>query len=273
MLTGPAANDFVACRYGVRYPCTPSPHTPLFYGCPAKDRRIWGNMTLGVASSLDMKNWTVESYNIVPEMNNASATMWPAKEFAWFMPTIVRNATHFALWYYIDKNSRGVAVSSSPTGPFAIVHDCIANLQLGSDLCVPLVLVVLVVLVLLVLLALILLVLLVLLLTTATLSFFWTGSDGDTYMKHNGGCNGSAPVIAPGGQCTRIAKGGGVCVAKLAKNLTSVLDVRGPIPVPGEGGGIFERNGRWYIMQGSGCCFCWAGDDAVVFESTTGPYG
>jgi hypothetical protein len=163
MLTGPAANDFVACRYGVRYPCTPSPHTPLFYGCPAKDRRIWGNMTLGVASSLDMKNWTVESYNIVPEMNNASATMWPAKEFAWFMPTIVRNATHFALWYYIDKNSRGVAVSSSPTGPFAIVHDCIANLQLGSDLCVPLVLVVLVLLVLVVLVVLLALILLVLL--------------------------------------------------------------------------------------------------------------
>lgn len=37
--------------YGVKYVCTPSPHTPLFYGCPKKDRRIWGNMSIGVASS------------------------------------------------------------------------------------------------------------------------------------------------------------------------------------------------------------------------------
>ena len=92
-------------------------------------------------------------------------------------------------------------------------------------------------------------------------------------MKHNGGCNGTARVIAPGGQCHRIAKGSGVCVAKLAKNLTSVVDSSAPLNVPGEGGGIFERNGRWYIMQGSGCCFGWAGDDAIVYESTTGPYG
>ena len=32
-------------------------------------------------------------------------------------------------------------------------------------------------------------------------------------------------------------------------------------------------DGRWYLMQGSGCCFCWAGDDANMFESTAGPYG
>ena len=36
---------------------------------------------------------------------------------------------------------------------------------------------------------------------------------------------------------------------------------------------VFAGDGRWYLMQGSGCCFCWAGDDANMFESTTGPYG
>ena len=101
--------------YGVRYVCTPSPHTPLFFGCPQTDRRIWANMSFGVASSPDMANWTVESYDIVPQMHDPT-TRWPATEYAWFMPTIVANAarTRFALWYYIDGYARGVAVSAPP---------------------------------------------------------------------------------------------------------------------------------------------------------------
>jgi hypothetical protein len=27
-----------------------------------------------------------------------NTTVYPAKEYAWFMPTIVKNATHYALW-------------------------------------------------------------------------------------------------------------------------------------------------------------------------------
>lgn len=118
--------------YGVRYPCTPSPHTPQFYGCPKEDRRIWGNMSFGVASSSDMVAWTVESYNILPEMHEPN-TRWPVKDYAWFMPTIAHNPKtgRYALWYYIDANARGVAVSTSPVGPFKIVHHCVPNLQLG----------------------------------------------------------------------------------------------------------------------------------------------
>jgi hypothetical protein len=218
--------------YGVRYVCTPSPRTPLGYGCPRKDRRIWGNMSLGVASSPDMDNWTIETYNLVPEMHDPN-TRWPATQFAWFMPTITRNASHYALWYYIDDNARGVAVSSSPVGPFKIVHDSVPNLQLGSDF------------------------------------FFWTGSDGRTYMKHNGGCG-----QGPNGTSIKPPKrGNGICVARLAPNMTDVDASSALIDAPGEGGGIFEREGRWYIMQGHGCCFCWAGDDAQIWESTSGPFG
>lgn len=143
--------------YGVRYVCTPSPHTPKFFGCPKKDRRIWGNMSIGVASSADMVTWRVESYDIIPEMHDPGA-VYPVKDYAYFMPTIVHNPKtgRYALWYYVDKMARGVAVSeSSPVGPFKIVHACVPNLQLGSDF------------------------------------FFWTASDGDIYMKHNGGCDGS----------------------------------------------------------------------------------
>merc|ERR1712070_763804 len=55
--------------------------------------------------------------------------------------------------------------------------------------------------------------------------------------------------------------------------MTDIIESSPPINAPGEGGGIFERDGRWYIMQGHGCCFCWAGDDAQLWESTSGPFG
>ncbi len=94
-------------------------------------------------------------------------------------------------------------------------------------------------------------------------------------MKHNGGCGGDGTVVKPGEACPieRPKRGEGICVAKLAPNLTDIAGSSTKINAPGEGGGIFERNGRWYIMQGHGCCFCWCGDDAQVFESTSGPYG
>ena len=46
----------------------------------------------------------------------------PATKYAWFMPTITRNATHYALWYYIDGNARGVAVADNPIGPFKVTR-------------------------------------------------------------------------------------------------------------------------------------------------------
>ena len=93
-------------------------------------------------------------------------------------------------------------------------------------------------------------------------------------MKHNG-CGTDAAVVRPGDACpqTRPKRGDAICVSRLAANLTDVAETSSEIKIPGEGGGIFERNGKWYLMQGSGCCFCWAGDDATLFESTNGPYG
>lgn len=96
-------------------------------------------------------------------------------------------------------------------------------------------------------------------------------------MKHNG-CGGSGTVVKPGGSCPTKEtgpprRGDGICVSKLAPNMTDVAESSSQIKAPGEGGGIFERDGRWYIMQGHGCCFCACGDDAQVFESTNGPFG
>ena len=80
--------------------------------------------------------------------------------------------------------------------------------------------------------------------------FFWTGSDGEVYMKHNG-CGGDAEKVKPGGVCPqkRPKRGDGICVSRLAENLTDVAETSGQIKIPGEGGGIFERDGRWYLMQ------------------------
>jgi len=225
--------------YGVKYVCTPSPVGPT-QGCAKTDRRIWGNMSIGIASSADMVTWRIETYNAIPEMHEVT-TVYPAKEYAWFMPTIIHNPTTgvYAMWYYIDDYARGVATADTPTGPFKIVHNCVPNLQLGSDF------------------------------------FFWTGTDGEVYMKHNGGCEGDGAIVKPGEACPTHPprRGAGICVARLAHNLTDIAESSKRIDAPGEGGGIFERDGRWYIMQGHGCCFCWCGDDAQMFESTTGPFG
>ena len=34
-----------------------------------------------------------------------------------------------------------------------------------------------------------------------------------------------------------------------------------------EGGGIFERGGRWYVMAGHGCCFCDLGSNGYVWST------
>jgi len=135
-------------------------------------------MSFGVASSADLVSWKLESYDILPEMHDP-ANRFPATKFAWFMPTITYSpkSGRYALWYYVDANARGVAVSDSPVGPFKIVHDSVPNLQLGSDF------------------------------------FFWTGSDGEVYMKHNGGCGQG--IVPP-------KRGSGICVARLAHNLTDI---------------------------------------------------
>ena len=79
-------------------------------------------MSFGVASSKDMVTWEVESYNIIPQMHDPK-TRWPVAKYAWFMPTIAHNPKtgRYALWYYIDDYARGVAVATSPVGPFKIV--------------------------------------------------------------------------------------------------------------------------------------------------------
>ena len=48
---------------------------------------------------------------------------------------------------------------------------------------------------------------------------------------------------------------------------------QGAWPSCSEGGGIFQKAGRWYVMAGVCCCFCHNGANAFVWISETGPLG
>ena len=47
-----------------------------------------------------------------------------------------------------------------------------------------------------------------------------------------------------------------------------------PLVSLAKGGGIFERNGVWYVMFGQGCCFCPFGGSSLVYTAAhpLGPY-
>ncbi|KAJ1461214.1 hypothetical protein M885DRAFT_558880 [Pelagophyceae sp. CCMP2097] len=155
--------------YGVRYVCAPSPACHAGGNCNRTDIRVWRNMTFGVAKSTDLMHWNVLSYDVLPEMRSGP---FPNTEFAWFMPTAAwaadasADGSVFALWFYIDEVSRGVATAKTPMGPFSVVHYAVPNLQLGSDL------------------------------------FLWRGAFGGYFAKHNGGCHqGISPPAKGSGVC------------------------------------------------------------------------
>ena len=56
-------------------------------------------------------------------------------------------------------------------------------------------------------------------------------------------------------------------LSQLAADFLSTTESSAPIE-PGiynEGGGIFERNGSWYVTFGQGCCFCNKGGSTRVY--------
>ena len=96
--------------YGVKYVCTPSPQGPT-QACEPKDgdRRIWGNMSFGIASSTDMVTWDLETYNAIPEMHDPN-TRWPASKYvdAWHDPPPL------VIPPYSKKHSLGIDRTCAP---------------------------------------------------------------------------------------------------------------------------------------------------------------
>jgi hypothetical protein len=224
--------------YGARYQCCPVSEQPACYQACG-----WRNATFAVYSSRDLEVWHLESDNLLPIATDPSSPHSNAR-VAYFEPCALYSASsqHYALWF-LTENTKAVAVSDSPTGPFESVS-WDTGLAQGSD------------------------------------SYFWQDHDdplGTWYVKHNG-----AP---PHGE-TR----GAHYVSQLAPDLLSFLPgassppmlvpaepvppaYQGAWPACSEGGGIFKRGGRWFVMAAVCCCFCHNGANAFVWVSNSGPLG
>jgi hypothetical protein len=197
--------------YGARYQCCPVEEQPQCYS-PCG----WRNTTFAVYSSLDLTKWHLESLDIMPIFSDPTSPHSNTLN-AYFEPCVLYSPTadHYALWF-LSTNTKAVAVSDSPIGPFeSVTWD--TGLKQGSD------------------------------------SYYWTDTDvgsltlGNTYVKHN-----TAPP--PGSdlgahQVSLLAPD----LLSVLPNASSPLMTVPATPVPpyyqgkwptcSEGGGIFKVRG------------------------------
>lgn len=223
--------------YGARYQCCPVDEQAKCY-TPCG----WRNATFAVYSSPDLENWHLESDDIFPVISGDPDGPHSNTRNAYFEPCVMysQSADHYVLWF-LNENTKAVAVSDSPTGPFESVAWSLPLAQ-GSD------------------------------------SYFWTDvTSGTTYVKHNGP---PPPGEARGAhyvsQLTPDLLGlvpGATSNAMLVPALPVPPAFEGAWPSCSEGGGIFAQGGRWYVMAGVCCCFCAAGANAFVWVSEAGPLG
>ena len=224
--------------YGARYQCCPVSEQPACYQTCG-----WRNATFAVYSSHDLQEWHLESDNLLPVSADPDSPHSYTRT-AYFEPCVLysKSADHYALWF-LTENTKAVAVSDSPIGPFESVS-WNTGLAQGSD------------------------------------SYYWQDQDdpaGTWYVKHNGpppqGDNRGAHFVS------RLAPD----LLSVLPNATSPAMMVPAMPVPpayqgewpscSEGGGLFKYAGKWYVMAAVCCCFCHNGANAFVWVSDTGPLG
>ena len=224
--------------YGARYQCCPVSEQPACYQSCG-----WRNATYAVYSSPDLQTWHLENDNLLPVATDPDSPHFNGVT-AYFEPCVLysQSADHYALWF-LTTNTKAVAVSDSPIGPFESVTWDVGLAQ-GSD------------------------------------SYFWADQDdasGTVYVKHNGP---PPPGEARGAHyVSKLAPD----LLSILPNATSPAMLVPAEPVPpafqgawpscSEGGGIFKSRGRWYVMAGVCCCFCADGANAFVWVSEDGPLG
>ena len=218
--------------YGARYQCCPVDEQPACYQ-PCG----WRNATFAVYSSPDLTTWHLESASIMPIFDDATSPHSNTRN-AYFEPCVLYSpsADHYALWF-LSTNTKAVAVSDSPIGPFESVS-WDTGLAQGSD------------------------------------AYYWVDYDSPeqhTYVKHNGppppGSNKGAH------QVSRLAPD----LLSVLPNASSAVMTVPALPVPpsyqgvwptcSEGGGLFKAGGRWYVMAGACCCYCRDGANAYVWAT------
>jgi hypothetical protein len=224
--------------YGARYQCCDvSEQAACYQPCG------WRNATFAVYSSPDLETWHLESADIFPIVSDPSSPHSNTRN-AYFEPCVLysKAADHYVLWF-LNTNTKGVAVSDSPVGPFESVS-WDTGLAQGSD------------------------------------SYFWQDADdplGTVYVKHNG------PPPPGDTRGTHYVSQLAPDLLSVLPDRTSGPMMVPALPVPpayqgnwpscSEGGGIFSTGGRWYVMAGVCCCFCHAGANAFVWVSESGPLG
>lgn len=226
--------DGIFYLYGARYQCCPVSEQPECY-----DPCGYRNATFAVYSSHDLEVWHLENDNLFPIMTDPTSPHSNVKQ-AYFEPCVMYSpaADHYALWFlYLD--TKAVAVSDSPLGPFESVSWDM-GMEVGSD------------------------------------AYFWTeNATGTVYVKHNG----DAVDGLGSHYVSRLSPDLLSVEATSAPMSVPALPVppyyQGKWPTCSEGGGIFQgSNMMWYVMAGSCCCFCAGGANAYVWMSSDplGPY-
>ena len=230
--------------YGTRYlPRPVSDHQCCYEWCGPVWLCGWRNMTMGVYSSPDLSNGSLmlETPSALPQ-----ALTHPTintRVVAFFEPAVLFNpkTKKYVMWWVIQQHGgdggMGVATADSPIGPFQYAWDSQPNVNRGR---VPG------------------------WTGNADLYIWYSARLGKAYMKHNG-----QPSTAPLDPQANY-------VSELSDDFLSFTATSAPLD-PGtyyEGGGIFERDGSWYVTFGQGCCFCNKGGSVMVHrsESPLGPY-
>lgn len=224
--------------YGARYQCCNVSEQPACYQTCG-----WRNATYAVYTSPDLETWHLESDNILPIATDPDSPHSNTRT-AYFEPCVMYSpsADHYVLWF-LTENTKAVAVSDSPLGPFESVSWNV-GLAAGSD------------------------------------SYYWQDQDdpaGTWYMKHNG-----APPAGEHRGAHYVSQLSPDLLSILPNHTSSAMLVpaepvppayQGAWPSCSEGGGIFKHAGRWYVMAGVCCCFCQKGANAFVWVSNSGPLG
>ena len=228
--------------YGTRYlPCPVADQSCCYEWCGPVWMCGWRNMTFSVYSSPDLAVWTLETHNALPQA--LTHPVVSTRKLAFFEPAVIFNPStrKYVMWWVIQMHGgdggMGVATSDSPAGPFEYAWKVDPAVNRGR---VPG------------------------WTDNADLYLWYSVSLGKAFMKHNG-----MPTDAAQDPPANY-------VSELSEDFLSTTATSAPIEpgVYNEGGGIFERNGSWYVTFGQGCCFCNKGGSTRVHRSQSplGPY-
>jgi hypothetical protein len=197
----------------------------------------WRNMTFAVYSSADLRSWSLLSRDVLPAMTDPASPYSSARQMM-SVPAALwnRRTGKFVLWFQhvlrTTNSTTGIATGVKAVAVSDTPQGPFVVHLWDASAGVPGML-------------------------ASTGQKVWATAEGEAYMAHNG-----AAVIDgwPKGQY----------VSKLSPDFLSIVGssvVFGEAQGFTEGGGIFERGGRWYVMAGHGCCFCDLGSNGYVWST------